>query len=162
MKEEQEWLSLNIPAGPKEEEGYITIEGQTNICDKIKNLLSKAEERVYLSCSASCLVSFKDDLEEILKKGKKLVLITDQKFVLEGATVYVTEAKGSQIGLITDSRYVISGEYGETGMNTCLYSGKKNFVMLFKTALANEIKLIKIQKGEKEDEKNSICNKRAD
>ena len=30
-------------------------------------------------------------------------------------------------------------------MNTCLYSGQKNFVELYKTALGNEIKLLTIQ-----------------
>ena len=79
------------------------------------------------------------------------MLITDSEFSFEGALVYVTEAKESQIGLITDSRYVLSGEYGPGSMNTCLYSGQKNFVKLFKTALANEIELIKIRKGEKEN-----------
>ena len=63
--------------------------------------------------------------------------------------MYVTDAKENQIGLITDSRYVLSGEYGPGSMNTCLYSGQKNFVKIFKTALANEIELIKIRKGER-------------
>lgn len=162
MREEQEWLSVNLPSQAKEEAGYITVEGEANISDKIRNLLAKAEERVYLSCSAACLVRLKEDLENVLNKEKKLVLITDQDFFLEGAVVYVSERKGCQIGLITDSKYVLSGEFGEASMNTCLYSGQKNFVMLFKTALANEIKLIKIQRGEREYEENTICNKRAD
>ena len=35
-------------------------------------------------------------------------------------------------------------------MNTCLYSGQKNFVNLYKTALSNEIKLLAMKK-ENED-----------
>ena len=57
-----------------------------------------------------------------------------------------------QIGIIADSKYVLTGEYGEGSMNTCLYSGQKNFVELYKTALANEIELIKIREGENENE----------
>ena len=34
-------------------------------------------------------------------------------------------------------------------MNTCVYSGQRNFVTVFKNALANEIELIKIRKGER-------------
>ena len=88
----------------------------------------------------------------LVTTGRKLVLITDAPYHMEGALVYVTEEKGSQIGLIADSKYVLSGEFGQGSMNTCLYSGQKNFVMLFKTALANEIELIKIRKGEKEND----------
>ena len=53
--------------------------------------------------------------------------------------------RGMQIGVITDSRYVLTGEYGEGSINTCLYSGQKNFVELYKSALSNEIKLLAIR-----------------
>ena len=78
--------------------------------------------------------------------------MTDQPFDLPGAVTYVTKEKGNQIGLITDSRYVLSGEYGQESRNTCVYSGQRNFVTLFKTALANEIELIRIREGENENE----------
>ena len=152
MEEEQRWPCKNLRREESEEDGYITVEGEDNIRNRIHNLLEKAEERVYLSCSAVCLDQLRDTLSGLEKKGRKIVLITDRPFSLEGAVVYVTEEKDSQIGLITDSRYVLSGEYGPGSMNTCLYSGQRNFVKLFKSALANEIKLIKIQKGESEDE----------
>lgn len=148
MQKEQRWLAVNLRRRPEEEAGYITVEGEENIRDKVCNLLDRAEERVYLSCSASCMQELKSSLTDVAARGKKLVLITDQAFRMEGALIYVTDAKGSQIGLITDSRYALSGEFGPGSMNTCLYSGQKNFVKLFKTALANEIELIKIRKGE--------------
>ena len=78
--------------------------------------------------------------------------MTDHPFELSGAITYVTKEKGNQIGLITDSKYVLSGEYGQESRNTCVYSGQRNFVTLFKTALANEIELIKIREGENENE----------
>ena len=148
MEEEKRWLSVNLACEKTEEEGYITIEGEEHIRDKIQNLMEKAEERVYLSCSRACLDGLGNELGMLVKEGRKLVLITDAPYHLQGALVYVTEEKGFQIGLITDSKYVLSGEFGQGSMNTCLYSGQKNFVMLFKTALANEIELIKIRKGE--------------
>ena len=136
----------------KEEEGYVTIDGQEHISDKIHNLLVGVEERVYCSCSGVCLEQLKGQLKELAEKGKKVVLVTDQPFDLPGAIVYVTKEKGNQIGLITDSKYVLSGEYGQESRNTCVYSGQRNFVTLFKTALANEIELIKIREGENENE----------
>lgn len=150
MEKEKQWLADNLTCVKPEEEGYITVEGEEHIRDKIRNLIEKAEERVYLSCSRICLDSLAEELRMLVTTGRKLVLITDAPYHMEGALVYVTEEKGSQIGLIADSKYVLSGEFGQESMNTCLYSGQKNFVMLFKTALANEIELIKIRKGEKE------------
>ena len=152
MEKGKKWLVENRACRKPEEEGYITVEGAEHIRDRILNLLEKAEERVYLSCSCSCLESMEEELQKLVRASRKLVLITDRPYQLEGALVYVTEDKGNQIGLITDSRYVLSGEFGQGSMNNCLYSGQRNFVMLFKTALANEIELIKIRKGEKENE----------
>ena len=49
MEEEQKWLDVNLPGEKKEEEGYVTIDGQEHISDKIHNLLANVEERVYCS-----------------------------------------------------------------------------------------------------------------
>ena len=127
MEEERKWLDMNLTGEQKEEEGYVTIDGQEHISDKIHNLLANVEERVYCSCSGVCLEQLKGQLKELTEKG-------------------------NQIGLITDSKYVLSGEYGQESRNTCVYSGQRNFVTLFKTALANEIELIKIREGENENE----------
>ena len=94
-----------------------------------------------------------------MRRGKKVVLITDESFPMKEVIVYVTRKKEQQIGLIVDSRYVLSVEYGMGSMNTCVYSGQRNFVTVFKNALANEIELIKIRKGEKKDEQETICYK---
>ena len=146
MQEEQRWLVENLSRPAPEEEGG---ESMIRFCQRIYNLLDQAEERVYFSCSAVCLEQFRGKLSAMAKSGKKIVLITDRPLVMEGAVVYVTEERGDQIGLIADSRYVLSGEFGQGSMNTCLYSGQKNFVRLFKTAMANEIELIKIRKGDR-------------
>ena len=46
-------------------------------------------------------------------------------------------------------------------MNTCLYSGQKNFVNLYKRALANEIKLISNTGGRQTTmNKRAICDER--
>ena len=147
LRREKEWLVLHTPGTSREEEGYITIEGQKHIQDKVERLLEKAEKRVYISCSAKRLTELEAPLQKLVESGKKVVIITDRPREFEGAAVYVTEEKGSRIGIITDSRYVLTGEYGEESGNTCLYSGQKNFVELFKNALANEIKLIQYMKG---------------
>lgn len=76
---------------------------------------------------------------------KKVVIITDQPVSYENARVYVGGPRQTQIGVITDSKYVLTGEYGEGSINTCLYSGQKNFVELYKRALSNEIEILAIR-----------------
>ena len=48
MQEEKAWMLENLPSSYVDEEGYITIEGESNISNKIHNLLNETEERVYL------------------------------------------------------------------------------------------------------------------
>ena len=93
MEEEQKWLDMNLTGEQKEEEGYVTIDGQEHISDKIHNLLVGVEERVYCSCSGVCLEQLKGQLKELAEKGKKVVLVTDQPFDLPGAVTYVTKEK---------------------------------------------------------------------
>ena len=121
MQEEKAWMLKNLPS-------------------------SSVDERIYLSCSYLYLSEFQEELMKLEQQGKKVVIITDGICPLENVQVYTGDAKGKQIGIITDSKHVLTGEYGKGSMNTCLYSGKKNFVMLYKNALANEIKLMTLSK----------------
>ena len=70
MEEEKRWLSVNLACEKTEEEGYITIEGEEHIRDKIQNLMEKAEERVYLSCSRACLDGLGNELGMLVKEGR--------------------------------------------------------------------------------------------
>lgn len=112
----------------------------------------KAEERVYISCTRNYLLLLVEEVEQLISAHKKVVIITDQAVNFKNAKVYIGEPRGMQIGIITDSKYVLTGEYGEGSMNTCLYSGQKNFVELYKRSLSNEIKLLAIQEKESKQE----------
>lgn len=148
MEEAKHWLAGHVPSEKTHVEGYITIEGARNILDKIKNILNKVEERVYISCTRNYLLLLVREMEELRRANKKLVIITDHPVSFDGAKVYVGGPRGMQIGIIADSKYVLTGEYGEGSMNTCLYSGQKNFVELYKRALSNEIKLVSLQEDD--------------
>lgn len=151
LEEARSWLRQHGPERKAETEGYVTIEGQHNIADKVKNLLSSAKERAYVVCSGEYLPLFQQELEELAVSGRKTVVLTDRQFLLRGpkVQVYPNLQKGFQIGVIVDSRSALTGEMGPGTSNTCLYSGQQNFVELYKTALANEIELLKYKKGEK-------------
>lgn len=145
LEDSRQWLMTHVPSEKTHSEGYVTIEGSQNIMNKVRNLLERVEERVYISCTRNYLLLIVRELDTLIERGKKVVIITDQPASFGSARVYVGDDKGMQIGVIADSKYVLTGEYGEGSMNSCLYSGKKNFVELYKNALANEIKLLSIQ-----------------
>lgn len=145
LEETKGWLTTHLPSQKSTAAGYITIEGAQHILDKMRNLLAQAESRVYISCTRNYLLLFVRELEELTKSRKKVVIITDHPITLANVKVYLGEDRGTHIGLIADSKYVLTGEYGEGSINTCLYSGQKNFVELYKRALANEIKLLAIR-----------------
>lgn len=153
LEESKRWLVEHKPSEKTHTEGYVTIEGARNILNMLKNLLTKAEERVYISCTRNYLLLLVEEVEQLISAHKKVVIITDQAVNFKNAKVYIGEPRGMQIGIITDSKYVLTGEYGEGSMNTCLYSGQKNFVELYKRSLSNEIKLLAIQEKEGKGEK---------
>ena len=149
LESSRQWLLLHKPSEKPHVEGYITIEGAENVLNKTRNLLGKVEDRAYISCTRNFLLLLVEELEQLTAARKKVVVVTDQPVSIRNARVYVGEPRGREIGIITDSRYALIGEYGEGSMNTCLYSGQKNFVGLYKRALANEIKLTAIQEADR-------------
>lgn len=152
----QEYLVAHMPKEKEEFEGYITISGDENITDKIRNMLVKAGKRVYLSMSAPLLLQFQKELQALMERNIKVVVMTAfSKNMAErpqflsgkakGIKVYITSDKKNQIGIITDSRYVLSGELGKGRDSTCLYSGQSNFVQVFKESMKNEIRLLELE-----------------
>lgn len=152
MKQDKEFLVKNMPAVTAAEDGYITIEGAKNIRDKILTMLDNAKQRIYLSAPESFIQSIEAELSEVVRRKIKLVLITDKDVGMSETIQYLTDKKENQIRLIIDSLYVLTGDIQGEKSDTCLYSGQKNFVNVFKESLRNEIKLIELTGGEKKDE----------
>lgn len=160
MEELSETLERQIPKQKQEDAKYLTIRGRRHIEDKFRNMLKETKERVYLSVSASVADLFRDELLELIAQKKKVVLLTEEDYVLDGAIIYRTsnlqdseevtsgceKNVDGQIRLITDSSYALTGELQEEETSACLYSANPNLVRLLKDALANEIKLIEIEK----------------
>ncbi|MBE6048323.1 MAG: TrmB family transcriptional regulator [Clostridium sp.] len=138
----------SVPKRRCENNGYITIIGEKHIMDKIRNILKNTEKRVYLSVYNNILSKFEDELTALVKRGIKVVIITNLKFKLEGAIIYYANVKAEQIRLIADSKYVLTGELRDKVNSTCLYSSNDNLVEIFKESLRNEIKLIELRKDD--------------
>lgn len=145
----------NIPKQIEVLEGYITIEGYRNIMDKIRNMLSSADARAYISASYDVIEELAESIENLAMDKKKVVVITDcmkqksdELFKEKNIVLYQTHQKATQFRLIIDSKYVLTGSLQGDRSDTALYCAQKNFVDVFKEALHNEIKLIELTGGE--------------
>lgn len=148
LEETKRELLRSIPVKRDEIEGYVTIKGKSHILDKMRNMISEAGERVYISVSEQVLECLLPEIKAAAGRGIKTVLITNVPFNLDGATVYFAEKSLRQIRLIADSTNVLTGDIEDGEYSTCLYSRKKNLIDLLKDSLKNEIRLIEITKGD--------------
>ena len=148
LKEIQDKVLNQLPALKNDAEGYITIKGELEIINKLRNTVRQAEARIYVSANRRVMELLRKELMDALARGLKVVIISDEKFTLPDAICYGTDKQTEQIRLIADSQTVVTGDLEDEENSTCLYSCKRNLVDLFKEALQNEIKLIQIQKGD--------------
>lgn len=148
LKEIKEKVLNQLPALKNDAEGYITIKGELEIINKLRNTVRQAEARIYVSANRRVMELLRKELMDALARGLKVVIISDEKFTLPEAICYGTDKQTEQIRLIADSQTVVTGDLEDEENSTCLYSCKRNLVDLFKEALQNEIKLIQIQKGD--------------
>jgi sugar-specific transcriptional regulator TrmB len=141
-----EFLETNLPVRETAAEPYITITGRNQILNKMKNLIGQAGERIYLSLASNELQLIGTELREAVERGLKVVIITDQVFEFDHATLYYRPKRPGQIRLITDSVHVLTGELSARPDTACLYSKNQNLVQLIKDSLINEIELIEMSK----------------
>ena len=148
LQEIKQKVLSQLPVLKSDAEGYITIKGELEIINKLKNTVRQAEARIYVSANKRVMELLKTELVDALDRGLKVVIISDKQFTLPQAICYGTEKQNEQIRLIADSQTVVTGDLEDEENSTCLYSCKRNLVDLFKDALKNEIKLIELQKGD--------------
>ena len=135
------WLEKHAPRKVISADGYITITGAKNIKNKIREMLNKTELRIYMMAPSDLICEFEEELLQLTKSGKKVVLLT-KGLKLSGAKIYETKPEQGQIRFIADSAYVLTGELTGDEHDTCLYSGQKNLVEVMKEALKDKITLL--------------------
>lgn len=167
LGEKAEYLATHTPERRIEADGYITIQGDVNIRNRMCRMLSETQHRLYLLAPSSVVAGFADELEALLRGGKKVVLLTDGAdsallhrlgalFAEEGrdplsrpgaaeSALYVTETEPGEIRFITDSEHVLTGTLTGSADDTCLFSGQRNLVAVMKEALKNKITLLKLK-----------------
>ena len=115
-------------------------------------MLTAARERVYAALSGPVLGRFKEELAAMLRRGGKVVVVTDPvtlrdeslRAALPDAIIYPGQVAPEQIRVIVDSTFVLTGELTQDAPASCLYSDQKHLADLFKSALGNEIRLIEL------------------
>ena len=144
LEEIKQDILQQMPVLASDAEGYITIKGEQEIINKLRNTVRQAKERIYVSGNLRLLELLRTELEDALHRGLKVVIIGDKAYQLAGAICYGTTKQSEQIRLIADSRTVLTGDLEDAEDSSCLYSFKRILVDLFKEALKNEIALIKL------------------
>ena len=144
LEEIKQDILQQLPVLASDAEGYITIKGEQEIVNKLRNIVRQAKERIYVSGNLRMLELLRTELEDALARGLKVVIIGDRAFQPAGAICYSTTKENEQIRLIADSRTVLTGDLEDAEDSSCLYSCKRNLVDLFKEALKNEIALIQL------------------
>lgn len=118
------------------QEPFVTIKGDKQIVDKLKNIIAQAELRIYLSCDDSVLERVKSDIEVAVEKGLKVVLLS-QKPLVDVVHKHYYNSSSTSIKIIADTKEVLAGT-----LTQCLYSKNATLVHLIREAFVNEITLI--------------------
>jgi sugar-specific transcriptional regulator TrmB len=140
-----DYLDANIPKRSSSGDSFLTVAVEKQIIDKIKNVIDKAQARIYFSADPPELQVIAGSLSDAAARGLKVVVITDASWPEESCKVYYHGKQSGQLRLIADSTEVLTGEWRLGGTAQCIYSKNKNLVQLIKDSLTNEIKLLEMQ-----------------
>lgn len=152
LRKDRDYIIKQFPEKEKDTKGYFTIQGNTNIKNKIFHMIENCEMRLYFSAESEILREYESLLMERKKEGKKVVLMSNDDYSEISTMFYFDEPGKGQIRLITDSSYVLTGELTGKNTDTCLYSEQENLVRVMKDALGNKIKLLELEKTERKEE----------
>lgn len=142
LQQKADYIKEHAPQKQIETDGYITIIGSKNIQNKLLDMIKETRLRLYISASARIIDAYEEELTELVNAGKKVVIMTDSNYSLDGAIIYHTDPEPGQLRVIIDSTYVMTGELTGSDDDSCLYSGQKNLVTVMKEALKNKIVLL--------------------
>lgn len=138
LRENADFVIQNAPSREVQNTGYITVKGARNIRNKIAQMLSETQLRLYILAETQLLELFREQLSSLVADKKKVVIFNDE-FTLKGAKIYKVKPEPGQLRFITDSNFVLTGELTGSENDTCLYSGQKNLVEVMKEALGSKI-----------------------
>lgn len=134
-----------IPVGSLPREAFVTVQGFAAVTDRMKNLIGNASARIYASMAPEQLDLARNELENAVKRGLKVVLITSPGYTLSGSIIHHRTKTAGAIRLIADSTEVLTGDLAGEHDSGCIYSRHPGLVSLIKESLTNEMQLISSQ-----------------
>lgn len=117
-------------------EPYLTISGEKNIINKIKNMINSATLRLYLSCDNDILDIIKDEIESAVNRELKVVVLSQSRLG-DSHYIHYKSQSISSIKIITDTKEVLAGTLKQS-----LYSKNLTLVQLIREAFINEITIL--------------------
>ncbi|PYG87310.1 sugar-specific transcriptional regulator TrmB [Ruminiclostridium sufflavum DSM 19573] len=137
-------IEEEVPQVNKSKDTFITISGEEQILNKMKNLINQAQYRIYISIHGKQLDFVLGELKAAKIRGLKVVVIASEGIGLEDMICYKAQISFGSFRLITDSSNVLTGQLNGAN-STGLFSMNQNLVDVIKDSLTNEIKLIQIE-----------------
>ena len=131
-------IEENLVFNSSKQEPYITITGENNIIDKLKNIISSAKLRVYISGNYTLLKRLEEELRDGISKHLKVVILSPKPLEqLKDFIYYPTEETiNNSFKVIIDTNEVLAGTLKQS-----LYSKNATLVQLMKESFTNEIAL---------------------
>lgn len=118
------------------QEPYVTIKGEKHVVDKLKNIITQAELRLYVSGDDEVIKAVEKELRHAADRGLKVVVLS-QNPVKDMTHQHYFSDGGSSLKLIADTKEVLAGTLDQS-----LYSKNGTLVQLIREAFINEITLL--------------------
>lgn len=134
-------LVKNQPKKVEAYDGYITVSSYRNITNKIREMLNRCDKRLYLLASKDVVKTFEEELTNLAKEGKKIVILSDEDLKIKKSVFYEVSNIDEHIRFIVDSDFVLTGSIKGSVDDTCLYSGQETLVNLVKETIKNKMLL---------------------
>ena len=83
LEEIKQDILQQLPVLASDAEGYITIKGEQEIINKLRNTVRQAKERIYVSGNLRLLELLRTELEDALGRGLKVVIIGDKTYKIQ-------------------------------------------------------------------------------
>ena len=86
LEKKADFIIQHAPKPVEQETGYITIKGSRHIKDKITELITSTDLRLYIMAESSLILKYKSQLEVLTNNGKKVVILTDKDILEKDGT----------------------------------------------------------------------------
>jgi sugar-specific transcriptional regulator TrmB len=120
-------------------EPYITITGEANIINKLKNIIESAHSRIYLSCNEELIDLIEKEITDVLKRSLKVVLLSPKDIDTTYDHIYYKTNTLTSFKIISDTKEVLAGTLSQS-----LYSKNVTLVSLIRESFINEIEVFKL------------------